>query len=265
MAQLIKRKAASDRKIALIDLDFQTSHVCDYLDIEPKFRIEEFVAAPERLDDKLLEVFASRHSSGLEVFAGARDRLKVRDIGVEALSALFERLAHHYATIIVDLPVSAHAWLIPLLAASEGILVTGVNTITGLRQTAETLRAIRAADGISADVRTVVNRCEFGLFGKVVRNDHIARVLSAERFLLVRNTGIAIECVNLGMPMSFARPSDKAVKDIAALADYCMALKEELVAEGMIRMRTLEQVCRPGSRRRSSGKARSAAELLTVT
>ena len=42
--QLIRRRAAKDGKLgklALIDLDFQTSHVCDYLDVAPKFRIEE--------------------------------------------------------------------------------------------------------------------------------------------------------------------------------------------------------------------------------
>ena len=138
--QLVRRKPAKDGKVALVDLDFQTSHVCDYLDVAPKFRIEEIIDEPKRLDDRLLEVFASRHSSGLDVFAAARNPLHGRDLGVEALSALFERMAQHYAFIVVDLPVSAHVWTIPLLIASEGILVTGVNTIPGLRQVAETVQ-----------------------------------------------------------------------------------------------------------------------------
>jgi len=41
----------------------------------------------------------------------------------------------------------------------------------------------------------------------------------------VRNARVALECVNLGSPMTLAYPSDKAVKDIAAIADYCVALK----------------------------------------
>jgi pilus assembly protein CpaE len=223
--QLIRRKATKDGKIALIDLDFHSSHVCDYLDVTPKFRIEEIIEAPERLDDQLLEVFATRHSSGLEILAAPRNPLHVRDLGVEALAALFECVARHYAYIIVDLPVSAHAWTIPLLTASEGILVTGVNTIPGLRQIAETLRALRAANGITAEIRTVINRCELGLIGGVARRDHIARVLGDEKRFYVRNAGIAVECVNMGESMSLARPSDKAVKDIAAIADFCMALK----------------------------------------
>ena len=208
-----------------MDLDFQSSHVCDYLDIAPKFQFDEIVAAPRRLDDQLLSAFISRHASGLDVFAASRSRFQTRDLEVEALSALFDRMAHRYGYIVIDLPLSVHSWTIPLLAASKGILVTGLNTIPGLRQIEETLRALRAEALITADKRAVVNRCDFGLFGKVVRADHVARILGDEKRLFVRNTRIALECVNLGTPMTIAYPSDKAVKDIAAIADYCVALQ----------------------------------------
>ncbi len=223
--QIVRRKPANDGKVALVDLDFQTSHVCDYLDVAPKFRVEEIIDEPKRLDDRLLEVFASRHSSGLDIFAAARNPLHGRDLGIEALSALFERMAQHYAFIVVDLPVSAHVWTIPLLIASEGILVTGVNTIPGLRQVAETVSAVRAEAGVNADVRIVVNRCESGLFGRIARADHVARVLGEEQRFYVRNSGLAVECVNMGESLTIARSSDKAVKDIAAIVDFCMALK----------------------------------------
>ena len=222
---LVRDKSTKDAKVALVDLDFQSSHVCDYLDIAPKFQFDEIVAAPGRLDDQLLSAFISRHPSGLDVFAASRSRFNIRDLDVEALSALFDRMAQRYDYIVIDLPLSMHAWTIPLLAASRGILVTGLNTIPGLRQIEETLRALRAEALIAADVRAVVNRCDFGLLGKVVRADHIARILGDEMRLFVRNARVALECVNLGTPMTVAYPSDKAVKDIAAIANYCAALR----------------------------------------
>jgi pilus assembly protein CpaE len=230
--QLVRRKAAKDGKIALVDLDFQSSHLGDYLDVAPKFQIGEIIDEPSRLDDQLLEAFASPHSSGVDIFAAPRNRLHVSDAGVETLSALFERMSHHYIYIVVDLPVSAHIWTIPLLTASEGILVTGVNTIPSLRQAVETVRAIRAEPGINADVRTVINRCESGLFGSVARRDHVDRILGAEERFYVRNTSIAVECVNRGESLTMARPSDKAVKDIAAITDFCMALKSVSARQG---------------------------------
>jgi pilus assembly protein CpaE len=222
--QLVKAKSTKGAKVALVDLDFQSSHVCDYLDIAPKFQFEEIVAAPDRLDDHLLSAFISHHPSGLDVLAASRSRFHARDLSVEALSALFDRMAQRYSTIVIDLPLSVHSWTLPLLAASKGILVTGLNTIPGLRQIEETLRALREEATINADVRAVVNRCDFSFLGKVARADHVARILGEEKRFCVRNAAVAVECVNVGSPIALAYPSDKSVKDIAAIAAFCAKL-----------------------------------------
>jgi pilus assembly protein CpaE len=222
--QLGKAKSTKGAKVALVDLDFQSSHVCDYLDIAPKFQFEEIVAAPDRLDDHLLSAFISHHPSGLDVLAASRSRFHARDLSVEALSALFDRMAQRYSTIIIDLPLSVHSWTLPLLAASKGVLVTGLNTIPGLRQIEETLRALREEATITADVRAVVNRCDFSFLGKVARADHVARILGEEMRFCVRNAAVAVECVNVGSPIALAYPSDKSVKDIAAIAAFCAKL-----------------------------------------
>jgi pilus assembly protein CpaE len=221
---LVGAKSTKGAKIALVDLDFQSSHVCDYLDIAPKFEFEEIVAAPDRLDDHLLSAFISHHPSGLDVLAASRSRFHARDLSVEALSALFDRMAQRYSTIVIDLPLSVHSWTLPLLAASKGILVTGLNTIPGLRQIEETIRALREKGTITADVRAVVNRCDFSFLGKVARADHVARILGEGKCFCVRDAAVAVECVNVGSPIALAYPSDKSVKDIAAIAAFCISL-----------------------------------------
>jgi pilus assembly protein CpaE len=221
---LVRAKSTKGAKIALVDLDFQSSHVCDYLDIAPKFEFEEIVAAPDRLDDHLLSAFISHHPSGLDVLAASRSRFHARDLSVEALSALFDRMAQRYSTIVIDLPLSVHSWTLPLLAASKGILVTGLNTIPGLRQIEETIRALREKGTITADVRAVVNRCDFSFLGKVARADHVARILGEGKRFCVRDAAVAVECVNVGSPIALAYPSDKSVKDIAAIAAFCISL-----------------------------------------
>jgi pilus assembly protein CpaE len=221
---LVRAKATKGARVALVDLDFQSSHVCDYLDITPKFQFEEIVAAPDRLDDHLLSAFISHHPSGLDVLAASRSRFHARDLSVDGLSALFDRMAQRYSTIIIDLPLSVHSWTLPLLAASKGILVTGLNTIPGLRQIEETLRALREEATITAELRAVVNRCDFSFLGKVARADHVARILGEEKRFCVRNAAVAVECVNVGTPIGLAYPSDKSVKDIAAISAFCAGL-----------------------------------------
>jgi pilus assembly protein CpaE len=232
---LVRDKPTKGAKVALVDLDFQSSHVCDYLDIAPKFQFEEIVATPDRLDDQLLNAFISHHSSGLDVLATGRSRFHARDLSVEALSTLFDRMTQRYGAIIIDLPLSVHSWTLPVLAASKGILVTGLNTIPGLRQIEETMRALREEPTIKADVRAVINRCDVSVFGKVARADHVARILGDEKRLFVRNARVAIECVNVGTPIALAYPSDKSVKDIAAISAFCAGLNSAPVRKRQAR------------------------------
>jgi hypothetical protein len=61
--------------------------------------------------------------------------------------------------------------------------------------------------------------------GKVARADHVGRILGEEKRFFVRSARVAIECVNVGTPITLAYPSDKSVKDIAAISAFCAALK----------------------------------------
>jgi pilus assembly protein CpaE len=138
-------RATRERRICVIDLDFQRSHVCDYLDLEPRLKIREIMDNPDRLDDQLFDIFISRHASGLHLFAAARSSFAVCDLNVSALDALFNLASLRYELILIDLPVTWFAWTDQVVSASDGVVVTGTNTIPGLRQTVETLKAVRSA------------------------------------------------------------------------------------------------------------------------
>src|SRR5215471_6744267 len=56
-ACLKSQKASRSRNVCYVDLDFQSSHACDHLDIEPRLQIQEFADHPERLDAQLFSVF----------------------------------------------------------------------------------------------------------------------------------------------------------------------------------------------------------------
>jgi hypothetical protein len=49
-------------------------------------------------------------------------------------------------------------------------------------------------------------------------------MLVDEKRFCVRNAAVAVECVNVGTPIAIAYPSDKSVKNIAAIAAFCARL-----------------------------------------
>jgi pilus assembly protein CpaE len=222
--QLKTSRAMRNRRVCIIDLDFQSSHICDHLDIEPRLQIQEIINDPQRFDDQMFDVFVSRHASGVDVLAAPRNKkLNTGDVQIEALDTLFDKMAARYEYILADLPVTWFSWTRPVIAASNRIVVTGLNTVPGLRQVVETLAAIRGS-GASAQphIAVAINRCQRRLFsGGALRQQHIRRVLGGENILLVREDPAAGDSVNAGEPMAIAQSLRKVNKDIAALAGFC--------------------------------------------
>jgi pilus assembly protein CpaE len=228
-AQLKNNKATRDRNICIVDLDFQSSHVCDHLDIEPRLQIQEIASSPERLDEQLFDIFISRHASGLHVFAAPRTKVDFCDVSVEALDSLFDMISSRYEFVLIDLPVSWFKWTSHVIAASDAVIVTGTNTIPGLRHMVETVTAVRETRRAGAQYAVVVNRCTRALFGGVERRHHVEKVLGREKIFFIGEDSMIMQAVNAGAPLALSDAGRKTSKEIAALAAFCAQLKSTRV------------------------------------
>lgn len=224
--QLKASKQAKDKKICLLDLDVQSSHVCDYLDIEPRLQVGDLVDDPSRLDDHLFDLFISHHAaSGIDVLAARRSR-NARDLSVMALDALFGMIAQRYDVTIVDLPPRWEDWTDQIISVCDLAIVTGLNNVPGLRQIAETLGAVRSAPVLPARIVVALNRCERQLFGGIARRQHVQRILGREEIVYVREDIVsANHALNTGVPISIGTPSSRIAKDVRPLVSLMADLK----------------------------------------
>jgi pilus assembly protein CpaE len=217
-------KATRQRNVCLVDLDFQSSNVCDYLDIEPRLQIQEISTDPERLDAQLFDIFISHHRSGLDVIAAPRTKFQVCSLDVLALDTLFSIASTRYDLILIDLPLTWFAWTPKIIEASDAVLVTGTNSVPGLRQTVETLAAIRAIPNGPSKIAIAMNRCRRGPFGGIVRRQHVESTLGREQVLYVTEEPMALESINTGTPIVVNAGRRAIGKDIAALAGFCASV-----------------------------------------
>jgi pilus assembly protein CpaE len=221
-------KPSRSWKICYVDLDFQTSHVCDYLDIEARLQIHEIFDRPERLDEQLFELFVSHHSCGLDVFAAPRSKLDLCDVNIAALDALLEMILERYDFIVLDLPVSWFSWTVPTLENSNAIVVSGINTVPCLRQMRATLDTVLASKTSSSQIAIVINRVTRNLVGRIERRQHVERVLTGQDLYYVSDDKHTIDRLNTGKPAALGGAS-RSAKDIAKLASFCTALKQARV------------------------------------
>jgi pilus assembly protein CpaE len=231
-AYLKNNNTTRDRKVCIIDLDFQNSHVCDYLDTEPRLRIEEISDTPERLDDQLFELFRTHHASGIDVLAAPRTKFASENLNINALDALFNMIAKRYDLVLIDLPVVWFNWTAQVIAASDAIIITGVNTIPCLRQISETLNLIRTSISPTAQIGIVLNKSERTLLGGIARRQHVKKVLEDEQIFFIGYRAEAIESANMGVPMMLGPAAGKIHKELAGLADFCAAVKSTRTMSG---------------------------------
>lgn len=173
------------------------------------------------MDDQLFEIFISRHASGLDVFAAPRSKFEYCDLDIAALDALLTMAAARYDLLLVDCPVTWFAWTPKVIAVSNAVLVTGINTVPGLRQVAETLATVRQLPQAPGQLAVAINRSQRRLVGGVVRRHHVETTLGSEKIFYVAEEPMALESINTGSPMAMSKSYRAMGKDIAALAAFC--------------------------------------------
>jgi pilus assembly protein CpaE len=225
--QIKRAKQTRNRRVCLLDLDLQASHTCDYLDIEPRFHIEEIVQNPDRLDAQLFDLFVSRHAaSGVDVLAMPRNRRASVELNMAALDALFRFISEKYDLLIVNVPLTWFDWTDQILAVCDLAIVTGLNNVPSLRQIAETLQEVKGAERAPRQIVVALNRCEAGLLGGIARRGHVNRALGNQTVVYVReDTTAANHSLNTGVPISITSRSSKITKDVRALASMVSGLK----------------------------------------
>jgi pilus assembly protein CpaE len=216
-------KATRSLKVCYIDLDFQTSHVCDYLDIDARFQIHDILDRPERLDEQLLELFVNHHACGLDVFAAPRSKLDPCQIGVEVLDPFLEMVLGKYQYVVFDLPVSWFSWTVPTLENSDAIIMTGINTIPCLRQMKVTFDSMLATKVMPSQIAIVLNRVSHNLLGGIKRRSHVESVFPKENIFYVDELSDAVDRVNTGTPAALA---GNHAKDFEKLLSFCTALRQ---------------------------------------
>jgi pilus assembly protein CpaE len=218
---LATQRKRGGARIAILDLNLDGGTLADALDAEPRFDLRELAGRPERLDVQLIDIFASRHSDRLDIFASPSPSAGAADVDPQMIFAVLDLMAQRYDLILLDIPNQRLAWIDNLLQGSDGIVVCGGSTVPELKKLATRLTQL---DRLAVEARAMVvavNRCETNAFGRFVRRQEIERALPGRAVFLVRQDDVALrEAHNTGRPLSEVSPGKRVGKDMRQIADW---------------------------------------------
>jgi len=217
---LISRKRKG-RGIAVVDLNFQSSTLADYLDVEPRLEISEIMGRPDRLDQQLIELFASRHRSGLDIFSAPPRLIDYELFNSQAIFSLLDQVSRRYDLVILDLPSFWFPWIDNVITGSDAVVITGGCNVPSVRQLAHRVRHLDDIAVPAERVAVVINQCEATLLGRIPRTSEIGKSFAGRHVMFVRrNTKLAAESADTGRPMMQASAPRGIRADLKRLRDW---------------------------------------------
>lgn len=226
---LSEKRSRRSLKVAIVDLDVGGGTLADALDVEARFDVGEILDRPERLDGQLVDIFTSRHSPRLDLFATPKRWVDPARVDPQLLFNFLDLVATRYDDILLDIPRGWYPWLDDLLRGSDGVIVTGEGTVPALRQMKR--QAARLTElGVPHDkVALVVTRCEIDLLGRVVRKTELERAFPSDRLFFVRHDlATVVSALNTGQAIGSMAPTTRIGRDIQGVIDWLDSLSQKL-------------------------------------
>lgn len=218
---LASQKGKESCRVALFDLEFSQSLVCDYLDIMPRLDLSAIAGNPERLDEYMLTNMASRHSSGLDVFAARQPWFERGDALHVAVFLLLNRLLDRYDIVLIDVPAHRMEEVDEILQKSDFIFVTGLFSVPAVKQIHRAMQRFTGQDIPLSRTAAIITDSETKLFGLVNQRFNIKDIIGEERlFFIRRDRTFAMECVDAGNSMIQSQPSRGISEDIKKVAEH---------------------------------------------
>jgi pilus assembly protein CpaE len=218
---LASLKGKDSCRVALLDLEFAQSLVCDYLDIMPRLDISAIAGNPERLDEYMLTNMASRHSSGLDVFASRQPWFEQGETLHVAVFLLLNRLLDRYDIVLIDIPAHRLEETDEILQKSDFIFVTGLFSVPAVKQIHRAMQRFAGQDIPLARTAAIITDTETKIFGLVNQRFNIKDIIGEERLFFVRrDRSFSMECVDAGNSMIQSQPSRAICDDIKKIAEH---------------------------------------------
>lgn len=216
-----KKAEAKTEKVAMLDLNLESSVVCEYLNLQPKLDLTGIAENPSRLDSFMIGMLAAQHPSGVDIFAsiptsGARAPIPQTSI-LEFLNCIDEI----YPTIILDIPDRASIETKEMVKASDLVILTALYNVPSIKLLKRKCDHLRAAGVRPELISIVLTDASTNLIGSIAHRFDAAALFPDTHILYVRrDRNFAMECVDIGVSMVQTKPQAGISKDIIGIAAF---------------------------------------------
>lgn len=217
--ELAARRKRSGARVAVLDLDFAGGTLADSLDLEPRFDIGELTGRPDRLDEQLIDIFTSRFSPRLDIFASRLATDGPEDVDPALVFGFLDAIGTRYDVVVLDIPHHGPPWTRNVIRGSDAVVAVGGSTVPALRRLSATLAGLDRLAVPTERIVVAVNGCAVDLFGRVSRKAEIERALPGRNIIHVRRDSASVSgAQDVGRPLLETSPRLAVSRELRGLA-----------------------------------------------
>jgi pilus assembly protein CpaE len=215
-AFLLARRSRKFERTCLIDLDFQSGMVAQYLNVAPNLQLEEIASSPDRLDRQLLDVMLSRHETGLAVVAAPNSLTAYANTNPVVVTRLLDLASANFDIIVMDLPRAWQPWSRDILLGSNKIFIVTEMTVPGLRHARILADRLDETIGTHLDIGVIINKRKRRIFGQYLKASDAFQVLGKRISGFVSaDDAFVREAIDRGVPLLQLNKSNRVDKDLS--------------------------------------------------
>ena len=216
----LRHRSKTRNKVCLIDLNFEDGSLATYLDLSPGLDLHALSGEPDRIDAALCSAFISEHHCGVDLIAAPRGASIGQTVLPESVLRLLEITCELYDYVVLDMPRWRQPWTAPIAQGADHLIIVSELTVPALHAARHLTEDLESISGNVAEPKVILNRMSKRVFGHSVSVGQAENALQRKTIASVSSDwDAAVSSVNMGMPVSFARPGAKMAKDIQCLVD----------------------------------------------
>lgn len=191
--------AASNEKVALVDLNLFSGDVASFLDVNPTYTLSSVTNNIARLDASFLMSVMTKHSSGVYVLTEPLEVDETLDITSEQIFRVLALLKGVFSYVVIDTGGSIAGCNHPTFESSDHVLFNTVLSLPALKNAKRYLVALQKKGLRKDKLKLIVNRY---LPRADIRIEDAEKVLDHKVFLTIPNEyKDVIASINKGMPV----------------------------------------------------------------
>ncbi|MEM8870560.1 MAG: AAA family ATPase [Pseudomonadota bacterium] len=210
----------TDKRVCILDFNFQFGSVSTYLDLPRREAIYELISDPSTMDHHTLSQALTSYKTRMAVLTSPMDALPLDIIAPEDIARMIQIAQASYDFVVIDMPQALVHWFDQVLKMSETFFAVMEVDMRSAQNCLRFLRALKGEDLPYEKVQFALNRAPgfTDLNGKA-RAKRLAESLGVEINIMLPDGGKAVaSACDEGSPLAESAAKNPLRREIKSIA-----------------------------------------------